>query len=172
MDTPNPAVYRQLHAKRSVDGNVLPQRSGWLSQASVTTQKDQRLASAAVASSRVKFAGAARRCMPASQLRRGCVVEHLAKEMVKEFKADPRCQAAISAQRTFRFGTMCSGSEITGVILNILQSVCATNGIEWKFEQAYACEIDSKKRDWILEVTQEEDCCVYEDFFFSFSVLF
>ena len=101
--------------------------------------------------------------MPASQLRRGSAMEHLAKEMVTEFKADPRFQGAFSGQRTFRYGTMCSGSEITGVSLNMLQSVCASNGIEWKFEQAYSCEIESKKRDWILEVTQEDDFCVFED---------
>ena len=102
--------------------------------------------------------------MPASQIRRGSAMEHLAKDMVKEFKADPRCQSATSSKRTFCYGTMCSGSEITGVGLNMLQCVCASNGIEWKFEQAYACEIESKKRDWILEVTEDEDCCVYEDF--------
>ena len=102
--------------------------------------------------------------MPASQIRRGSAMEHLAKDLVKEFKADPRCQSATSSKRTFCYGTMCSGSEITGVGLNILQCVCASNGIEWKFEQAYACEIESKKRDWILEVMEDEDCCVYEDF--------
>jgi hypothetical protein len=97
-------------------------------------------------------------------------MEHLAKEMVTEFKADPRCQPATQAKRTSRFGTMCSGSEITGVALKMLQVVCASNGIEWEFEQAYACEIDSKKRDWILEVTQEDDCCVYEDFSGSLNI--
>ena len=170
MEPSDPPTHGRLCGKRPAAGNVMPQRPGWLSDASVTTQSNQSLASAAASSSRVKFAGAPMRCMPASQCRRGCVVEHLAKEMVKEFKDDPRCQAAVSAQRTFRFGTMCSGSEITGVTLNILQSVCASNGIEWKFEQAYACELDSKKRDWILEVTQTEDCCVYEDFYLSLSV--
>ena len=134
------------------------------------TRGRKSVASAADSSSRVKFSAAPMRCMPASQCRRGCVVEHLAKEMVKEFKDDPRCQPAVSAKRNFRFGTMCSGSEITGVTLNILQSVCASNGIEWTFEQAYACELDAKKRDWILEVTQTEDCCVYEDFYLSLSV--
>ena len=182
MDPPNSPTHRRLlgkrpaagnamlWGKRPAAGNVMPQRPRWLSDASVTTQRNQSLASAAASSSRVKFAQAPMRCLLASKCRSGCVVEHLANEMVKEFKDDPRCQAAVSAQRTFRFGTMCSGSEITGVTLNILQSVCASNGIEWKLEQAYACELVSKKRDWILEVTETEYCCVYEDFYLSLSV--
>ena len=134
-----------------------------MATASTTTQTESAVP-AAVAKPAVKFAGAPSRCMPASQIRRGSAMEHLAKDMVKEFKADPRCQSATSSRRTFCYGTMCSGSEITGVGLNMLQCVCASNGIEWEFEQAYACEIESKKRDWILEVTEDEDCCIYEDF--------
>ena len=170
MDPLHSPTHRLLLGKRPAAGNVMPQRPGGLSDASVTTKINQSLASTEALSSRVKYAQAPMHCMPASKCRRGCVVEHLAKEMVKEFKDDPRCQAAVSAQRTFRFGAMCSGSDITGVTLNILQSVCASNGIEWKFEQAYACELDSKKRDWILEVTETEDCCLYEDVYSSLSV--
>ena len=156
------ASRRRILGKSFVDDDVLPQRPDWLSEAS--TKNKQRSVSAAVAPPRAEFPGAPIRSMPVSQCRRGSAMEHLAKEMVKEFKDDPRCQPAISARRTFRFATMCSGSEITGVAMNILHCVCASNGIEWKFEQAYACEIVEKKCDWILEVTQEEDCCVFEDF--------
>ena len=154
---------RKIRGKRPIDANVLPNRPKWLATASTTTQTESAVP-AAVAKPAVKFAGAPSRCMPASQIRRGSAMEHLAKDMVKEFKADPRCQSATSSKRTFCYGTMCSGSEITGVCMNMLQCVCASNGIEWKFEQAYACENVSKKRDWILEVTEDEDCCVYEDF--------
>ena len=119
---------RRLHGKRSVTGDLrLPQRPGWLSNSAAVASVAASSDPAAVASSRVRFTGATQRCMPASQCRRGSAMEHLAKEMVKELKADPRCQPAISAKRTFRFGTMCSGSEITGVSLKMLQVVC----IEW-----------------------------------------
>ena len=157
------AVRRKICGKRIVEADVLPNRPKWLATASTTTQTKSAVP-AAVAKPAVKFAGAPSRRMPASQIRRGSAMEHLAKDMVKEFKADPRCQSATSSRRTFCYGTMCSGSEITGVGLNMLQCVCASNGIEWEFEQAYACEIESKKRDWILEVTEDKDCCIYEDF--------
>ena len=67
----------------------------------------------------------------------------------------------------------CYNEDVAGgvcvCVCGVCVCVCASNGIEWHFEQVYACEIDAKKREWISEVTRDEDCLIYEDVLFPFN---
>ena len=95
----------RLNGKQVVNGIVehlfpaladtdLPRRPAWLIEGA--SQSDQSSAAAIVPPPPLpglKLQAPTRK-MPARVVQRGSAVEHLAKEMVREFAKDPRCQAA------------------------------------------------------------------------------
>ena len=63
-------------------------------------------------------------------------------------------------------GTMCSGSEITTVVLKEFAAACKKAGLKIDFRTVFCCEINEEKARWCEKVCAaagDDDTCVFKD---------
>ena len=101
--------------------------------------------------------------MPAEVFREGDAMQYMASEIVRDLLGEPTLAHNVQNGRRHTFATLCSGSELPSVAIDIAQKVLKDNGIKHTFQQVYMCEIEPRKQKWCMEAQPHEQVCCFGD---------
>ena len=93
--------------------------------------------------------------MPAQVITSGGSLDYLAKRAVRVLRLAAKSQGT---KFLHRYGSMCSGSE---VLKFVLESLSKALGGTHVFIPVFTCELESKKREWLMALSPE--CCCFNE---------
>ena len=95
----------------------------------------------------------------------GTLLDSLAQDAVRDLKENVRGRSGLAASGlalNFKWGTICSGSEVMLLVLVAISAAYRNEGVELTFKHSFSCESDPQKRKWIkslfLELGVESGC--------------